>query len=506
MSADTAEIKPIRKLLVANRGEIALRVIRAAHDLGIRTVAVYSDADRMALHVRAAWEAVRLGPAAPSESYLRIDRILDACRATGADAVHPGYGFLAENAEFADALTAAGITFVGPTAAAMQAMGDKVRARATVAASGVPLVPGATLEDVNDEAGVQATAVGVGFPLLVKASAGGGGKGMRLVERVEDVMEGVRRAASEAKTAFGDDTVYLERFVQEPRHVEIQVLADNHGHVVALGERECSVQRRHQKVIEESPSPAVDATLRTAMCDAAISTARSCDYRGAGTVEFLVGHDGNFYFLEMNTRIQVEHPITEMRFGVDLVAEQIRIAEGHPLSCIEVPEPRGHAIEARICAEDADAGFLPSTGIFGPIQLPGGPGIRCDGAVYTGQEVTLHYDNMLLKVIAHAASRAGAIERLKRALFEIRLPGVTTNIPLLIRTLNHPAFVRGTYDTSILDTPAAPSEVDLDLVAVIAAAVAKHRASRPRVAHPSPGGSALSPWVRAGRRQAKGGR
>ena len=498
-------VRPIQKLLVANRGEIAVRVIRAAHDLGMRTVAVYSDADRMALHVRGAWEAVRLGPAAPGDSYLCIDKVLAACRATGADAVHPGYGFLAENATFADALAAAGITFVGPSPAAMHAMGDKVRARATVEASGVPLVPGANLPDPDDETAVRKAASAVGFPLLVKASAGGGGKGMRLVRSEEEVMEGVRRAASEARTAFGDDTVYLERFIEEPRHVEVQVLADDHGHVVALGERECSVQRRHQKVIEESPSPVVDESLRTAMCDAAISTARSCDYRGAGTVEFLVGADRGFYFLEMNTRIQVEHPITEERFGVDLVAEQLRIAEGRPMSCAQVPTPRGHAIEARVCAEDADAGFLPSTGTFGPIQLPGGPGVRCDGAVYTGQEMTLHYDNLLLKIIAHAATREGAIERLRRALYETRLPGVTTNIPLLLRTLAHPDFVSGHYDTSILDHPQPHGGAVPELVAVIAAALAKHRRVRPRVAAPATQPNALSPWTRAGRREAKGG-
>ena len=503
----TPGVRPIRKLLVANRGEIAVRVIRAAHERGIRTVAVYSDADRTALHVRGAYEAYRLGPAAPGESYLRVDRILEACEATGADALHPGYGFLAENAKLAEALAAKGITFVGPSPHAMRAMGDKVSARKTVADSGVPLVPGAELPEPGNEAAVKQAAEAVGFPLLVKASAGGGGKGMRLVRELGGVVEAVKRAASEAKTAFGDETVYLERFVEGPRHVEIQVIADAHGNTVALGERECSVQRRHQKVIEETPSPVVTPELRAKMEAAAVAAAESCGYLGAGTVEFLVGADGGFYFLEMNTRIQVEHPITEERYGVDLVAEQLRIAEGHPLSFgTKAPTPRGHAIEARICAEDADAGFLPSAGRLGPIQLPGGPGVRCDGAVYTGQDVTLHYDNLLLKLIVRAEDRPSAIARLRRALYETRLPGITMNIPLLLRTLDDPRFVSGDYDTSLLDdaAPAAPDPEDV--LPAIAAAVARHRRVAKRSFGPeAPAAGGLSPWVAAGRRRSLGG-
>ena len=492
--------QPITKVLVANRGEIALRVIRAAHEAGLGSVAVFSDADRTALHVRAAHEAVRLGPAAPGESYLRVDRILDACKQTGADALHPGYGFLAENADLVAGCEAAGIRFIGPSAASIAAMGDKVQARATVTANGVPVVPGTTLPEGADEATLRRLGSEVGFPLLAKASAGGGGKGMRLVRSEDEIAEAVKRASSEAITAFGDGTVYLERFVEQPRHVEIQVLADTHGNTVALGERECSAQRRHQKVVEESPSPCVTPELRAEMEAAAVAAARSCDYEGAGTVEFLVGADRSFYFLEMNTRIQVEHPITEERFGVDLVAEQIRVAQGLPLSFgSNVPTPAGHAIEARICAEDADAGFLPSTGTLGAIHLPGGPGIRCDGHVFSGQDITLHYDNLLLKLIAHDETRDGAIARLRRALHELRLPGVTTNRPLLLRILDDPRFAAGEYDTSLLDDMPADGADAADVLPVIAAAIAAHRRVR-KTAIPAPSAQAgPSPWVRAGR-------
>jgi acetyl-CoA carboxylase biotin carboxylase subunit len=492
--------RPIRKLLVANRGEIALRVLRAAHEMGIGSVAVYSDADRTALHVRGAHEAYRLGPSAPAESYLHIERILDACRQSGADAVHPGYGFLAESAAFAEAVTAAGLCFVGPPASAMRKMGDKLSARATVTANDVPVVPGAELPDASDEARVREIAEAVGFPIMVKASAGGGGKGMRLVSSADAVVEAVRRSSSEAVTAFGDGTVYLERRVDKPRHVEVQVLADEHGGVVALGERECSVQRRHQKVVEESPSPAVDPSLREAMQAAAVAAARACGYRSAGTVEFLLGGDGRFHFLEMNTRIQVEHPLTELRFGVDLVREQIRIAQGLPISCLDAPpEPRGHAIEARIQAEDADAGFLPSTGRLTTVQLPGGPGIRVDGHVHVGQEVTLHYDNLLMKIIAHAEDRPAAIARLTRALHETRLAGLTTNVPFVLRVLADPRFVAGDYDTSLVEGIPPPSSLNGDLVPVVGAAMALHR----RVPHtvipeerPAP---TFPPWVLADR-------
>jgi acetyl-CoA carboxylase biotin carboxylase subunit len=494
------EPRRIKKLLVANRGEIAVRIIRAAHEAGLRTVAVYSDADRTAPHVRGAHEAVRLGGSAPSESYLSIPRVLAAAKASGADAVHPGYGFLSEKSAFAAAVEAAGLVFVGPPASAMEAMGDKVSARRSVAKLGVPLVPGAELPDPTDTAALLAAAQKVGYPLLVKAAAGGGGKGMRKVLAQGELIEAVKRAASEATTAFGDARVYLEHFVEGPRHVEVQVLADAHGHVVALGERECSVQRRHQKVIEESPSCAVAPDLRRRMEGAAVAVAKACGYRSAGTVEFLVGADRAFYFLEMNTRIQVEHPITEARFRVDLVAEQLRVAQGLPLSFgDQVPAPEGHAIEARICAEDADEGFLPSTGRLGAVILPGGPGVRVDGHVVPGLDVTLHYDNLLLKLVVHAADRAHAIARLRRALHETRLPGVTTNLPLLLRTLDDPRFVSGDYDTSILEGSKPREPAADDLVPVVAAALALHRRAPKAAPAPPPAGTAFSPWVQAGR-------
>jgi len=492
--------RPIRKLLVANRGEIAVRVIRAAHEAGMRSVAVYSDADRTSLPVRMAHEAYRLGPPAPADSYLRIDRILEVAAHCGADAIHPGYGFLAESAAFVEAVEAAGLVFVGPPAAAMRAMGDKISARATVAASGVPLVPGATLPDGADDEACRAAAEAVGLPLLVKASAGGGGKGMRLVRDLSEITDAIARASSEAQTAFGDGTVYLERFIQQPRHVEIQILADDHGHTLALGERECSVQRRHQKVIEETPSPAVTPALRAQMEAAAVLAAESCGYRSAGTIEFLVGADGAFHFLEMNTRIQVEHPITELRYGVDLVGEQLRIAQGLPISMGGTPPtPSGHAIEARICAEDADHGFMPSTGRLGAVHLPGGPGVRCDGHVCFGQLIGLDYDNLLLKLIVHGDTRQQAIERMHRALWETRLPGVTTNIPLLLRTLDDPRFVSGDYDTSILEASTPPPEDAADLVPVVAAALAMHRRVKATPVPPALGGTQPSPWVLAGR-------
>lgn len=492
--------RPIRKLLIANRGEIAIRVIRAAHDLGIRTAAVYSDTDRTSLQVRIANEAYRIGPPEPAGSYLHIERILDACRRSRADAVHPGYGFLAENAAFAEAVEAEGICFVGPPASAMRMMGDKVSARATVADGGVPVVPGATLEDASDDARLVETARRVGFPLLVKAAFGGGGKGMRLVTGPDEVVEAVRRASSEAAAAFGDGTVYLERFVEKPRHIEIQVLADDHGNTVGIGERECSVQRRHQKVVEECPSPLVDPAMRARMESAAVAVAKACGYRSAGTVEFLVGADGSFHFLEMNTRIQVEHPITELCYGVDLVREQLRIAEGSPISFDnERWVPRGHAIEARICAEDADRGFLPSTGRLGTVQLPGGPGVRCDGHVHAGQEITLHYDNLLLKIIAYDQDRPLAIRRLRRALHETRLPGLTTNIPFVLRVLDDPRFQAGDYDTSLeKDLPAPPTDPE-DVVPVVAAVLALHRRVPRTVVPTGRPTTGLSPWVQSDR-------
>jgi len=504
--------RPIRKLLVANRGEIALRVLRAAHEAGMRTVAVYSDADRVELHVRGAHEAVRLGPPPPKDSYLSIDALIAAAKRTGADAVHPGYGFLSENPAFREACDAAGLTFVGPPAGAMRRMGDKVSARRTAAAAGVAVVPGAELPDATDAAAVLKAADGVGFPLLVKAARGGGGKGIRRVEKKEELVEAARRAASEAKTSFGSDVVYLERYVERPRHVEVQVIADEHGHTVAVGERECSVQRRHQKIIEETPSPVVDAALRARVCAAGVAVAEAVGYRNAGTVELLVGADRAFYFMEMNNRLQVEHPITEMRYGVDLVAEQLRVAQGLPLTFTATSlVSNGHAIEARVCAEDPANGFLPSTGRVTALQLPGGPGVRIDGHLYVGQEITLFYDPLLLKLIVHAPTRAQAIARMRRALHETRIGGLTTNVPLLLDVLDDPRFVAGDYDTSLLNgyaprDPAAPAAHGAagdgeDVAPIVAAALALHRRT-PTSAVPAAGGATAgeSSWVREGRR------
>jgi acetyl/propionyl-CoA carboxylase alpha subunit len=497
--------RPIRKLLVANRGEIALRVIRAAHEAGIRTVAVYSDADRVELHVRAAHEAVRLGPPPPRESYLSIDAVLAACRKTGADAVHPGYGFLSENPAFREACDAAGVNFVGPPASAMRRLGDKLSARRTAVEAGVPVAAGADVKDPADAAALVKAAKAVGYPLLVKAARGGGGKGIRRVERPEDLPEAVRRASSEAVTSFGSGAVYLERFVEKPRHVEVQVLLDDHGHAVALGERECSVQRRHQKIVEETPSPALDDALRARMEKAAVAVVKAAGYRNAGTVEFLVGADKAFHFLEVNNRLQVEHPITELRFGVDLVREQLRIASGLPISFGDaVPAPRGHAIESRVCAEDAANGYLPSTGRVEALQLPGGSGVRIDGHLYVGQEVTLHYDPLLMKLVVHAATRAEAIARMRRALHETRVGGLTTNVPLLLAVLDDPRFASGDYDTGLLagrDGTGVHAGDAEDLVPVVAAALALHRKA-PAMAVPASanGAKGESPWVLEGRR------
>jgi acetyl-CoA carboxylase biotin carboxylase subunit len=435
-----------RRILIANRGEIALRVIRTAREMGIETVAVYSDADRAALHVRKATRAVHLGGSAPAESYLDHQKVLAAAIETGCDALHPGYGFLSENAAFAEACERAGITFLGPPAAAIRSMGDKVAARRIALEAGVPLVPG--LQDDVDEAGLLAAAEQVGYPVMLKAAAGGGGKGIRIVEDASGLVEAYRMATAEAKGAFGDDRVYLEKFVVEPRHVEIQIMADKHGNVVHYGERECSVQRRHQKLVEESPCSVLTPELREQMGQAACDLARQVGYVGAGTVEFLYSQ-GAFYFLEMNTRLQVEHPITEERFGVDLVREMIRVGAGERAS--EPSAPRGHAIEVRINAEDPET-YYPSLGTIRRLGLPGGPGVRLDSAMFRGLEVTPFYDSMLGKLIVHGADREQAIERCIRAVRELRIVGVATSLPVALETLLSDPFRSGNYDTGILDS------------------------------------------------------
>ncbi|HUO84584.1 MAG TPA: acetyl-CoA carboxylase biotin carboxylase subunit [Thermoanaerobaculia bacterium] len=439
------------KVLIANRGEIAVRIIRACKELGYPTVSVFSEADRAALHVLYADQAVAIGPAPSSESYLRIDRLLDAARATGAEAVHPGYGFLAENADFAEAVRDAGLVFIGPSSQAIRAMGSKTESRRRMKAAGVSIVPG--LEDpIRDFGELEAFARGAGFPLMIKASAGGGGKGMRLVREPSELAPAYERVASEAVSFFGDPAVYAEKAIETPRHIEVQVLGDQHGNVVHLGERECTLQRRHQKVIEECPSPVVDAALRERLGSAAVLAARAVDYDSAGTVEFLMSREGTFYFLEMNTRLQVEHPVTEAVTGIDLVKEQIRIARGEELSMRqEQVRMQGHAIECRIYAENPFHNFSPSPGTIRHLALPQGPGVRNDNGVYSGYAVPLHYDPMLSKLIVFGADRQEAIARMKRALAEYRIDGIETTIPFYSALMESEDFRAARFDTGFLD-------------------------------------------------------
>jgi len=439
------------KVLIANRGEIALRVIRACRELGVQTVAVYSEADRESLHVRFADDDVCIGPAPSRQSYLNIPRIIAAAEITGADAIHPGYGFLAENAEFAQICKASNITFIGPSAEQIQAMGDKASARRLATEAGVPTVPGSegVLENPDDALTV---AEGIGFPVIIKATAGGGGKGMRIAHDAEQFGQLFSLAQNEALAAFGNGDVYVERYLERPRHVEFQVMGDTLGRVVHLGERDCSVQRRHQKLIEESPSPALTQPLRAKMGESAVALAAAIGYSGAGTIEFLLDADGSFYFMEMNTRIQVEHPVTEMVTGFDLVKEQIRVAAGDPLSFpAELNGLRGHAIECRVNAEDPYRNFQPCPGHINAYHPPGGPGVRVDTHVYAGYNVPTHYDSLLAKVIVHGRDRAEALARMGQALDSFILEGVTTTIPFLSRVIRSPAFMSGQVDTKFLE-------------------------------------------------------
>ncbi|HEY8548594.1 MAG TPA: acetyl-CoA carboxylase biotin carboxylase subunit [Vicinamibacterales bacterium] len=491
----------MKRLLIANRGEIAVRIIRACRELGISPVAVYSDADADAMHVREADEAIGIGPAPPSESYLRIEAILDAAKRSRADAVHPGYGFLAENAAFAAACRDAGLIFVGPPAEAIEAMGSKLRARALMEAAGVPVVPGRTPEDQSD-AGVRAAALAIGLPVLIKASAGGGGKGMRVVTDADALDEAIAAARREASAAFGDGTLYVERLLERPRHVEVQVLADRHGHVVHLLERECSIQRRHQKFLEETPSPALTSALRSRMGEAAVAAARAAGYENAGTIEFLVegsGDTARFYFLEMNTRLQVEHPITEAVTGIDLVRAQLAIAAGNALPWRQDHiAARGHALECRISAEDAARGFLPQAGKLLACRFPAGPGIRVDAGVETGDAIPVHYDPLIAKLVVHADTREAAIARAAAALRRTVIFGVTTNVGMLLRVLEHPRFRRGEIDTgfvdaeleTLLDRSAAPR-----LAALAAAAWTAPRSPEERN-HRAPDAGPPDPWER----------
>jgi acetyl-CoA carboxylase biotin carboxylase subunit len=441
-----------RKILIANRGEIAVRVMRACRDLDIRTVAVYSEADAAALHVRLADEAYLIGGAPSADSYLRIERIIAAARASGAEAIHPGYGFLAENAEFALACAAAGITFIGPPAEAIELMGSKINARRAAIEAGAPVVPGTT-EPLASAEEASETAARFGYPVMLKAAAGGGGKGMRLVAGADEIASAFAAAQSEALAAFGDASVYLEKAVARPRHIEIQVFADAAGHTVHLGERECSIQRRHQKVIEECPSPIDDPALRARMGEAAVRIARAANYVGAGTVEFLVSDvTREFYFLEMNTRLQVEHPVTELVTGIDLVREQIMVAAGHPLSFTQDDiEWRGHAIECRVYAEDPENNFLPSPGRITFLRVPSGPNVRDDGGVYAGAEVSIYYDPMISKLAAWGRTRGEAIARLRRALDEYTVGGIKTTLPFFREVVRDDEFIAGQLDTGFIE-------------------------------------------------------
>lgn len=463
------------RLLIANRGEIAVRIIRACQELDIHTVAVYSEADGAALHTRLAGEAVLIGPPAPAESYLCIDKILEAAQQTGCDAVHPGYGFLAENADFAAAVTAAGLTFVGPHPDAIRTMGSKTLAREAMAAAGVPIVPGYQ-QSQRDEA-LLAAAQKIGFPILVKAIAGGGGKGMRVVHAAADLPYALQSARREALNAFGDDQVYLEKYLPDPHHIEFQIFGDRFGHVVHLFERECSVQRRHQKIIEETPSPLLDDDLRRRMGEAAVAAAKAVNYANAGTIEFLVDANRNFYFLEMNTRLQVEHPITELAVGVDLVKWQLRVAAGEPLPAEQSQlTQRGHALECRLYAEDPTHNFLPSTGRILRVIEPSGPGIRVDSGLAIGDEITIHYDPLLAKLSVLAENRTEAIDKMERALRQyVILGGVTTNVPFLRDVIRHPAFQLGQTTTEFIDRHFAdwqPAEMSIPDEVLVAAAIA----------------------------------
>jgi acetyl-CoA carboxylase, biotin carboxylase subunit len=490
---------PFGKVLIANRGEIAVRVIRACREMGITTVAVFSEADRESLHVLSADEAVPLGPPAPAQSYLNVDKIIAAARATRADAVHPGYGFLAENASFAEACAGAGLVFIGPPPAAIRSMGDKLAARRAASQNNVPLVPG-TEQPLTDESTAARVANEIGYPLMIKAALGGGGKGMRLVRAPGELASSLRAARSEAGTAFGDSAVYIERYVEEPRHIEIQILADTHGNVVHLGERECSIQRRHQKLIEESPSPFVTPAMRQRMGEAARRVAAAVRYVNAGTVEFLVDRDGRFYFLEMNTRLQVEHPVTELVTGRDLVKEQLRIAAGEKLGFTQDDVVwRGWAIECRINAEDPYAGFIPSPGRITNLRPASGPWVRDDSGVYSGYTIPRFYDTLMAKLIVWGADRDAAIARMARALGEYKVVGVETTIPILQHIMRDEEFVAGRLSTHFLerlmgvDRPEAAGR--RRTVALIAAALAAYdRAGRQT---PPPAPAASSAWRQA---------
>lgn len=497
-----------RKVLVANRGEIAVRILRACSELGLRTVAVYSEADRHALHVRYADEAYLIGPAPARESYLSIEKIMAVAKLSKAEAIHPGYGFLSEKAEFSRACLDNNIVFIGPRPESIAAMGDKISARRTVKAAGVPVVPGSDGPvDTVDEA--LAIAGEVGYPILLKATAGGGGKGMRIVHTPQDLATAFRLASNEALAAFGDGTLYVERLLEGVRHIEFQVLADRYGNVVHLGERECSIQRRRQKLIEESPSTAIDEDLRRRMGEIAVRAAQAVRYENAGTVEFLLDREKNFYFLEMNTRLQVEHPVTEMVTGLDLVVEQIRVASGRRLRLKQADiKLNGSAIECRVNAEDPYNDFLPAVGRINSVFEPSGPGVRVDSAVFDGYEVSLYYDPLLAKLIVWGETRAQAILRMRRALSEFKLLGIRTNLPFHLRLMESPTFIAGRFDNAFLESFSIASTDETGerarLAAIAAAAVAYRRAQQKSLAVAGEQRQAENGWKAAGRRSGVG--
>ena len=498
--------KTFKKVLVANRGEIAVRVMRTLREMGIASTAIYSEVDRAALHVRVADEAYPVGPAAASESYLRIDKVVDTAKKAGCDAIHPGYGFLSENADFVDACEHAGITFIGPPSSAMRGMGNKTAARKRMADAGVPIVPGATC-DTTDEA--IAAANKIGYPVMLKASAGGGGKGIRLVNAASEMASAWERARSEAKKFFGDDTVYIEKAILTPRHVEIQVLGDRDGNLVHVFERDCSIQRRNQKVVEETPSPAASRELVAKMGEIAVKGAKAVGYFSAGTFEFLLAPDGNFYFLEMNTRLQVEHPVTELVTGLDLVREMVLIAQGEKLGFAQSElETRGAAIECRVYAEDPASGFLPSPGKIENLVTPAGPGIRDDGGAYPGCTISSFYDPLISKLSVWAPTRERAVARMRRALSEYIVTGIRTNLAFHEKLFAHPDFIAGRYDTGFLErhkdallgyATVAPEHREAVAVAVAIAASRMERATGAKEAVTGEAGSRLAPWVAAHR-------
>ncbi len=492
-----------KKILVANRGEIAVRVLRACRELGVSSVTVYSDADRSALHTRYADEVYCLGPAPATESYLNIEKIIDVAKRSNSEAVHPGYGFLAENTDFAKACESSGIVFIGPTSEAIRLLGDKIASKRTMTAAGIPVIPGSDGE-VKDEKKIMKLVGKIGFPILIKAAGGGGGKGMRVVQKKEELMSSMKQAMSEAQSAFGNPTVFIERFLESPRHIEFQILADNYGEVIHLFERECSVQRRHQKLIEESPSAIMTPELRAKMGRAAVKAVKASNYTNAGTVEFMVDKEKNFYFLEMNTRLQVEHPVTELITGIDIVKEQLKIASGEKLLLKQDDiKMNGAAIECRISAEDPESNFAPSTGEIIEYKSPGGIGVRTDSGVYEGFEVPVYYDPLIAKLLVWAPTRQEAIVRMKRALGEYTIRGIKTSIPFHILVMNNPRFVAGDYDTTFIDSVLGKIiyRKQYHDVAAISSVIGRILGEKRTTISKSRKESGVNPWKMTGRRQ-----